>query len=212
MSHLWDKIKSNDNYRRKTLGVTGMFTGRKIILEKPAREDAFYFQKWFLDKEFRHWYDSYMSVSLDMIEEEISKMKDITDPSADRVDFVVKNKRNGEIIGIASIKDIDRQNGHAEIALGIADENNRRAGFGVDLMIVLADILFYHFGFEKCYTKVNDNNRLGLKSAMSFGFTAEGKLRKHTFIDGQYIDQWILGMTREEYEGLAIVPKWKARA
>ena len=79
-------------------------------------------------------------------------------------------------------------------------------------MIVLADILFYHFGFEKCYTKVNDNNRLGLKSAMSFGFTAEGKLRKHTFIDGQYIDQWILGMTREEYEGLAIVPKWKARA
>lgn len=55
--------------------------------------------------------------------------------------------------------------------------------------------------------KVNDNNRLGLKSALSFGFTAEGKLRKHTFIDGQYIDQWILGMTREEYEGLSIVPK-----
>ena len=31
-------------------------------------------------------------------------------------------------------------------------------------------------------------------------------------IDGQYIDQWILGMTREEYEALTIVPKWKARA
>ncbi len=75
-----------------------------------------------MNKEFRHWYDSYMSVSLDMIEDEISKMKDVTDPSAERVDFVVKNKRNGEAIGIASIKDIDRQNGHAEIALGIADE------------------------------------------------------------------------------------------
>ena len=189
-----------------------MFTGRKIVLEKPSKEDANYFQKWFLDKEFRHRYDSYLSVSMDMIEDEISRMKDITDPSASRVDFVVKNKRNGEIIGIASIKEIDRQNGHAEIALGIADEQNRRAGFGVDLMIVLADILFYHFGFEKCYTKVNDNNRLGLKSAMSFGFTAEGKLRNHTFIDGQYIDQWILGMTKEEYEALTIVPKWKARA
>lgn len=189
-----------------------MFTGRKVILQKPTKEDAYYFQKWFMNKEFRHWYDSYMSVSLDMIEDEISKMKDVTDPSAEQVDFVVKNKRTGEPIGIASIKNIDRQNGHAEIALGIGDEENRLAGFGVDLMIVLADVVFYHFGFEKCYSKINDNNRLGLKSALSFGFTAEGKLRKHTFIDGQYVDQWILGMTREEYESLAIVPKWKSRA
>ena len=189
-----------------------MFTGRKIVLQKPAKEDAYYFQKWFMNKAFRHWYDSYMSVSLDMIEDQICQTKDVTDPSAERVDFVVKNKRTGEPIGIASIKDIDRQNGHAEIALGIGDEQNRLAGFGVDLMIVLADVVFYHFGFEKCYSKVNDNNRLGLKSALSFGFTAEGKLRKHTFIDGQYIDQWILGMTREEYEALTIVSKWKARA
>jgi len=152
-----------------------------------------------------------MNVSLDMIEEDIAKMKDATDPAADRIDFAVKNKRNGETIGIASIKDIDRQNGHAEIVLGIGDEENRLAGFGVDLMIVLADVLFHHFGFEKCYCKINDNNRLGLKSALSFGFTAEGKLRKHTFIDGQYVDQWILGITREEYENLSIVPRWKAR-
>ncbi len=188
-----------------------MFTGRKIVLQKPTKEDASYFQRCFMDKKFRHWYDSYLSVSLDMIEEEISKMKDVTDPSADRVDFLVRNKRNGEAIGIASIKDIDRQNGHAEIALGIADEKNRLAGFGVDLMIVLAEVVFYHYGFEKCYCKVNDNNRLGLRSALSFGFTAEGKLRRHTFIDGTYIDQWILGMTREEYEALPIVPKWKSR-
>ncbi|MBO4948553.1 MAG: GNAT family N-acetyltransferase [Peptococcaceae bacterium] len=189
-----------------------MFTGRKIVLQKPTKEDAPYFQKWFMNKEFRHWYDSYMNVSLDMIEEDIAKMKDATDPAADRIDFAVKNKRNGETIGIASIKDIDRQNGHAEIVLGIGDEENRLAGFGVDLMIVLADVLFHHFGFEKCYCKINDNNRLGLKSALSFGFTAEGKLRKHTFIDGQYVDQWILGITREEYENLSIVPRWKARA
>ena len=56
-----------------------MFTGRKIILQKPTKEDAYYFQKWFMNKEFRHWYDSYMSVSLDMIEDEISKMKDIVE-------------------------------------------------------------------------------------------------------------------------------------
>lgn len=189
-----------------------MFTGRKIVLEKPTKEDAFYFQKWFMDKEFRHYYDSYMSVSLDMINDEIAGGKDITDPSADRVNFTVKNKRNGETIGIACIKDIDRQNGHAEIALGIGEEKNRLAGFGVDLMIVLLDIVFYDFGFEKCYTKINDNNALGLKSAFSFGFQAEGKLKNHTFIDGRYVDQWIMAINKKEYEALSIVPKWKARS
>lgn len=188
-----------------------MFEGKKIVLTKPVMEDAAYFQKWFMNKEFRHYYDSYMSVSLDMIEEEIKKEKDVTDPGAEKVDFTVKNKRNSEVIGIASIKDIDRQNGHAEIALGIGDEENRLAGFGVDLMIVLLDIVFYHFGFEKCYTKINDNNALGLKSALNFGFTAEGKLKNHTFIDGTYVDQWILAINKDEYEALSIVPKWKAR-
>ena len=72
-----------------------MFEGRKIVLTKPVMEDAAYFQKWFMNKEFRHWYDSYMNVSLDMIEEEIDKMKDATDPGADRIDFAVKNKRTG---------------------------------------------------------------------------------------------------------------------
>lgn len=79
------------------------------------------------------------------------------------------------------------------------------------MMIVLLDIVFYEFGFEKCYTKVNDNNTLGLKSALSFGFIGEGKLRRHIFMEGEYIDQWILGITKEEYEQLSFVPKWKAR-
>lgn len=188
-----------------------MFTGRKIILEQPAEKDAAVLQKWYLNKEFRYWYDSYVSVSLDMITEDIKNGKAITDPSATRVDFIVCNKRNNEPIGIASIKEIDRQNGHAEIALGIADESKRLAGFGVDLMIVLLDIVFYEFGFEKCYTKVNDDNDLGLRSALSFGFIGEGKLRNHIFRDGKYIDQWILGMLKSEYEKIAIVPKWKRR-
>ena len=40
-----------------------MFEGKKIVLTKPVMEDAAYFQKWFMNKEFRHYYDSYMSVS-----------------------------------------------------------------------------------------------------------------------------------------------------
>ena len=100
-----------------------MYTGRKVILTKPAESDAKTLQKWYLDKDFRYWYDSYVSNSLDMIVDDIKNGRDITDPGAKKIDFIVRNKRDNEPIGVASIKDIDRQNGHAEIALGIADSD-----------------------------------------------------------------------------------------
>lgn len=188
-----------------------MFSGKKVILEKPQIKDADIMQKWYLDKDFRQLYDGYRGNTLDMITSEIKSGRDITDPQASRINFIVRSKRTGQPIGVAAIMDIDRQNGHAALALGIADSENRLVGFGVDLLIVLCDIVFYEFGFTRCYMRVNDNNPLGLRSALSFGFQQEGRLRRHIFIGGQYIDQWIVGLLKEEYESLSIVERWKAR-
>ena len=60
--------------------------------------------------------------------------------------------------------------------------------------------------------RVNDNNQLGLRSALSFGFQAEGQLRDHIFTGARYVDQWIVGLLKDEYEQLSVVKRWKARA
>ena len=78
-------------------------------------------------------------------------------------------------------------------------------------MIALLDIVFYQLNFEKAYLRISDKNLLGLKSALSFGFISEGKLRKHRFVDGQYEDLHILGLIKEEYENLPLIPRWKER-
>lgn len=62
-----------------------MYTGRKVILTKPAESDAKTLQKWYLDKDFRYWYDSYVSNSLDMIVDDIKNGRDITDPGAKKI-------------------------------------------------------------------------------------------------------------------------------
>ena len=36
-------------------------------------------------------------------------------------------------------------------------------------------------------------------------------MRKQVFVEGNYVDLWILGLLKEEYEALPIVPKWKKR-
>lgn len=189
-----------------------MLKGANIILEQPQIKDADILQKWYLDKEFRQLYDGYRGNSLDMIMTEIKEGQQILDPHSTRINFIVRAKNSGEPIGVAAIMDIDRQNGHAAIALGIADENKRLVGYGIDLMIVLCDLVFNEYGFKRVYMRVNDNNRLGLRSALSFGFKEEGRLRKHMFIGGKYVDQRILGLLYDEYEKLSIVSRWKKRA
>ncbi|MFZ7102198.1 MAG: GNAT family N-acetyltransferase [Peptococcaceae bacterium] len=188
-----------------------MWKGRKIIMRHPQEQDAAILQKWYMDKEFRQLYDAYSSISLDSIVQEIHEGSSLDDPKAKKVNFIVLRKNDHLPIGVASIRKINRQSGNGEIVLGIGEKDKRLAGYGIDLMIVLLDIVFYQLGFEKCYLQVHDNNDLGLNSALNFGFKAEGRLRKHSLLEGQYIDLWVLGILKEEYEDLPIVPKWKAR-
>ena len=58
---------------------------------------------------------------------------------------------------------------------------------------------------------VNDNNQLAMRTANNFGFRMEGQLRSHIFTGGEYVDQWVLGLLKDEYEKISIVSRWKAR-
>ena len=188
-----------------------MFSGKKVVLTKPQIQDADVLQKWYLNKEFRQLYDGYTGNSLEMVMEEIRNGADIDDPLATRLNFVVSTKHKRVPIGVASISDIDRQNGHARISLGIADPSKRLGWYGIDLMSVLCDIVFYTFGFHRAYMCINDTNQLAMRTANNFGFQIEGQLRGHIFTGGEYVDQWMLGLLKEEYEKISIVSRWKAR-
>lgn len=188
-----------------------MFRGRYVILKEMEEKYAEVLQRWYLDKEFRRSYDAYSSVSMNDILEDIRESGNLEDPSTDKVYYLVASKKEELPIGVGCIRNIDRQNGNAELVLGIGEKEKRLAGYGVDLMIALLDIVFYQLNFEKAYLKISEKNDLGLKSAISFGFVQEGVLRKHRFASGQYEDLHILGLIKEEYENLPLIPRWKGR-
>lgn len=189
-----------------------MWKGRKIILRQLTADDAQTVQKWYVDKEFRMAYNEYDSVEIDAIRREIlQSTADISDPKCDKMIFLVLRKTDQRPIGLACLRQIDRRNGNAEIVLGIGEKDMRLAGYGVDILIVLLDIVYYELGLEKAYLRIYDNHDLGLRSALSFGFITEGKMRKQVFLEGKYVDLWILGLLKEEYEALPIIPKWKKK-
>lgn len=189
-----------------------MWKGRKIILQKVEEADVEILQKWYVDRDFRLAYDAYSSVDSKTIQKEIAEAQgDIRDPKTEKVVYMVRRKNDLRPIGLACMRNIDRKNGNVELVLGIGEKDMRLAGYGVDILIVLLDIAYYELGLEKAYLRIYDNHNLGLKSAMSFGFITEGKMRKQAFVEGKYVDQWILGLLKQEYEGLPIIPKWKKK-
>ena len=156
-----------------------MFSGKKVVLTKPQIQDADVLQSWYLNKEFRQLYDGYTGNSLEMIMEEIRNGSDISDPHATRVNFIVSTQAK---------RHPDRRRFHlghrpaechARISLGIADTSRRLGWYGIDLMIVLCDIVFLSVGFNRCYMCINDNNQLAMRTANNFGFRMEGQLRSH---------------------------------
>lgn len=189
-----------------------MWKGRKIILRPLEKSDAGTLQKWYVDREFRMAYNEYASVDLDSITKEILESRgELSDPRTTKVVYFVLRKNDLRPIGLACLRSIDRINGNAELVLGIGEKDMRLAGYGVDILIALLDLVFYELGMEKAYLRIYDNNTLGLKSATSFGFITEGKMRHQAFLEGKYIDLWIIGLLKLEYESLPIVPKWKKK-
>ncbi len=189
-----------------------MWKGRKIVLRPLEQQDAEMLQKWYVDKDFRLAYNEYASVDIQSIKKEIDFLGgSIKDPRVEKVIYLVQRKSDLRPIGLAGLRHIDRRNGNAELVLGIGEKDMRLAGYGVDILIVLLDVVFYQLGMEKAYLNVYDNHDLGLRSAISFGFISEGKMRKQVFVEGKYIDLWTLGLLKEEYEALPIVPKWKRK-
>ena len=56
---------------------------------------------------------------------------------------------------------------------------------------------------------INDNNQLAMRTANNFGFRMEGQLRSHIFTGGEYVDQWVLGLLKDEYEKIPSSPAGK---
>lgn len=189
-----------------------MWKGRKIILRQLKKEDAETLQKWYVDKDFRLVYNEYSSVDLEAIRKEISSLQnEIFDPKTEKVVYMVERKHDRRPIGLAGFRNIDRKNGNAELVLGIGEKDMRLAGYGLDIYITLLDIVYDELGLEKAYMRIYDNNELGLKTSINFGFITEGKMRKQSFVEGKYVDLWILGLLKDEYAGLSIVPRWKKK-
>jgi len=174
-----------------------MITGKLVTLSKPKREDMQILLDWRNNPENRKYFREYKESNLEdqLIWYEKSVMND---PSWHH--FVVKPIDNQDkIIGVVLLNHIHPIYRTGEFGITLGDEAYRGKGYGKDMLLTLIKYGFDQLNLNRIWCEVYSNND-SIHMYRKIGFKDEGVLRQHVYKDGQYLDSYMLGMLKSEYD------------
>ncbi len=108
---------------------------------------------------------------------------------------------DGELVGGINIHSMNHKNGTFETGSRIY-RPFRGNGYGFDTKLIILRYAFYELRFQKYNIRCLDTNTPMINHANRLGCQAEGRIRRHIYTDGNFFDELIFGLTREEFDQL----------
>jgi RimJ/RimL family protein N-acetyltransferase len=106
---------------------------------------------------------------------------------------------DGENVGGISYHTRNRKNGTFSIGL-IIDAVHRRKGYAEDAARILLRYGFHERRYQKCNSGCVHTNEASIGFHKKLGFVEEGLRRRQFYMNGQYYDDLLFGLTREEFD------------
>jgi len=125
--------------------------------------------------------------------------REASDPPKDKTEFAIE--AGGAFIGRCGLYAIDTTARHAELGIGIGAKEYWGRGYGREAVGLLLDYAFRLRNLHRVWLEVHALNERGIRAYGSCGFVEEGRMREHIYLDGRYVDNVIMGVLREEWEG-----------
>ncbi|MBP9754439.1 MAG: GNAT family N-acetyltransferase [Phenylobacterium sp.] len=118
--------------------------------------------------------------------------------------FIIELK-DGAPIGMVALLEIDAANRRAEAGRFLIGEAQAARGVpaAVEAMKLVYELAFDTLGLERIHGLIGADNHLMLKWQLFLGMKEEGRLRRHYFKDGEFIDAIALGLLASEYRAVA---------
>ncbi len=105
----------------------------------------------------------------------------------------------GTNVGGISWHTRDLKNGTFGFGINIGAPH-RQKGYAEEAARILLRYSFMEQRFQKCNSACVATNEASVKLHKKLGFVEEGRRRRHLFMNGQYYDEILFGLTREEFE------------
>ncbi|GAB6098540.1 GNAT family protein [Halanaerocella petrolearia] len=177
--------------------MAGRIYGEQVMLRE-YREDDF--------EDMRQWVNDYQIVDylsdIFLYPQSEKQTKEFLDMamSDDWKGFIIADRETEEYIGQIDFADLDHKNGYGELGIVIGKPSKLNKGLGTETLE-----LFLAFGFEElrlnrielvCY----EYNQRAQHVYEKVGFIKEGVRRKKIYRNGQYYDEYLYGILKEEWE------------
>lgn len=176
-----------------------MLTGEKVTLRAVTREDLPRLLEFAndIEVELAGGGDPPVPRTLEGLQKDFDR--ETSDPPRDKTNFAIE--ADGECIGTCGLFGIDVNARHAELGIGIGDKDYWGRGYGREAVGLLLDYAFRFRNLRRVWLEVHAANERAIRSYRSCGFVEEGRMREHVWLGGRYVDNVILGVLREEWEG-----------
>ena len=157
--------------------------------------------KYSVDERFYEFFEYKPFVEINETEEYINKLlKRMDEPEDERTCkyWFIRDKETKGLIGTACLKNIHYLRSSLELAYGI-DPELWGKGYILEIQECLKKYVFEKLGFNRLWGITLFNNERTKKSVLAAGFKNEGIAKHMFFKNGQFIDGWFYGLTKDDY-------------
>ncbi len=106
---------------------------------------------------------------------------------------------NGDYVGAISYHSRSKKNGTFSFGISIG-RKHRGNGYSADAVRILLRYGFLERRYQKCNSACVDNNTASIRLHKKLGFLEEGRRRRQFFLNGEFRDDILFGLTREEFD------------
>ncbi|MBI4758784.1 MAG: GNAT family N-acetyltransferase [Chloroflexi bacterium] len=173
-----------------------MLVGEKVILRAIERSDIPRFVKWFNDPEVIRFLAMHVPLSVAAEEKWFERQLEDKDTRV----LAIETK-DGVHIGNLGLHNFNYRDSHAELGIAIGEKEYWGQGYGTDAIRTVLKWAFGELNLNRVFLRTYPFNPRAIRCYEKCGFVIEGRLRQAIYRDGQYHDEIVMGVLRDEFLG-----------
>jgi len=123
----------------------------------------------------------------------------LDDQSRTRVIFAIEDRKDGRLVGLIYLTEIDWISRVASFGIMIGDKARQGRGIATDAMHLILRYAFSCLNLRKICLRVADYNTRAQALYDRLGFAVEGRLRQHVYLEDTFHDVILMALFRDDY-------------
>lgn len=173
-----------------------MLKGKNIYLRPLLVDDAKSYHEAMKDEEIRHMTGTKNQASLEDIKNHLERIS----KDESREDYAICRLDNSQMIGELSLLDIDLDNRTVGFRIALSDKKHLNKGLGSEAINLVIDYVFKVKKLNRLQLEVYSHNKRALRAYEKCGFKKEGILRQALYYKGNYYDEIIMAIIRDDLD------------